>query len=124
MLHIYDIDCIYDNSNIQFLLVCWDMQITRTTTMLGALLIAAIVSAVTTTILATNTFLLSPVFGQQEQQQKTLRIGYFPNINHAQAIIGIGNGDFQKALGDNVRLEPIIFNAGPSAIESLLANRI
>src|SRR5215211_976525 len=124
MLHIYDIDCIYNNSNIQFLLVCWDMQITRTTTMLGALLIVAIVSAVTTTPLAANTFLLSPVFGQQEQQQKILRIGYFPNINHAQAVIGIGNGDFQKILGDNIRLEPIIFNAGPSAIESLLANRI
>src|SRR5215207_7837925 len=103
------------------------MQITRTTTMLGVLLIAAIVSAaMTTTALAANTFLLPPVFAQQEQQeqQKILRIGYFPNINHAQAVIGIGNGDFQRALGDNVRLEPIIFNAGPSAIESLLANRI
>src|SRR5215218_6052839 len=124
MLHIYDIDCIYNNSNIQFLLVCWDMQITRTTTMLGALLIVAIVSAVTTTPLAANTFLLSPVFGQQEQQQKILRIGYFPNINHAQAVIGIGNGDFQKILGPNVEIKPFIFNAGPSAIEALFAKQI
>jgi NitT/TauT family transport system substrate-binding protein len=68
--------------------------------MLGVLLIAAIVSAaMTTTALAANTFLLPPVFAQQEQQ-KILRIGYFPNINHAQAVIGIGNGDFQRALGD------------------------
>ena len=52
-----------------------------------------------------------------------LRVGYFPNINHAQAVIGIGNGDFQKEIGD-VKLETQIFNAGPSAIEALFANRI
>jgi NitT/TauT family transport system substrate-binding protein len=56
--------------------------------------------------------------------KKTLRLGYFPNINHAQAVIGIGNGDFQKALGDDVNVETYVFNAGPSAIESLLAKRI
>jgi NitT/TauT family transport system substrate-binding protein len=58
------------------------------------------------------------------QQKKTLRLGYFPNINHAQAVIGVGNGDFQKALGDNVTLQIFVFNAGPSATEALLAKRI
>ena len=58
------------------------------------------------------------------QEVKTLRIGYFPNINHAQAVIGLGNGDFQRALGNNIKVETVTFNAGPSAIESLLANRI
>lgn len=53
----------------------------------------------------------------------TLRIGYFPNLTHAPAVIGVGNGDFQKALG-NVKIEPHIFNAGPSAIEALFANQI
>jgi NitT/TauT family transport system substrate-binding protein len=62
--------------------------------------------------------------GFAQQQQKTLRLGYFPNINHAQAVIGVGNGDFQKALGKNVTLETYVFNAGPSAIEALLAKRI
>ena len=52
-----------------------------------------------------------------------LRIGYFPNINHAQAVIGLGNGDFQKELGD-VKIETQVFNAGPSAIEALFANRV
>jgi NitT/TauT family transport system substrate-binding protein len=52
-----------------------------------------------------------------------LRLGYFANINHAQAIIGIGNGDFQKNLGD-VKIESQVFNAGPSVIEALVANRI
>ena len=52
-----------------------------------------------------------------------LRIGYFSNINHAQAVIGLGNGDFQKELGD-IKVETQIFNAGPSAIEALFADRI
>ena len=56
--------------------------------------------------------------------QKTLRIGYFPNITHSQAVIGLNNGDFQNTLGDNVTVETFRFNAGPSAIESLLADRI
>ena len=56
--------------------------------------------------------------------QKTLRIGYFPNITHSQAVIGLNNGDFQEKLGDNVTVETVRFNAGPSAIESLLADRI
>jgi NitT/TauT family transport system substrate-binding protein len=55
---------------------------------------------------------------------KTLRLGYFPNINHAQAVIGLNNGDFQKILGNNTKVETIVFNAGPSAIEALLAKRI
>src|SRR5215212_9422939 len=67
----------------------------------------------------------TPAFSQAENGQgKTLRIGYYPTINHAQAVIGIGRGDFQKALGDNVEVKTQIFNAGPSEIEALLANQI
>jgi len=52
-----------------------------------------------------------------------LRIGYFPNISHAQAVIGLGTGDYQKEL-TGVKVETQVFNAGPSAIEALFANRI
>jgi NitT/TauT family transport system substrate-binding protein len=58
-----------------------------------------------------------------DSSASVLRIGYFPNINHAQAVIGLGNGDFQKKLGD-VKIETQVFNAGPSAIEALFANRV
>ena len=60
----------------------------------------------------------------QEQEKKIIRLGYFPNINHAQAVIGVGNGTFQKYLGDNVELKTYVFNAGPSAIEALFANQV
>ena len=60
-----------------------------------------------------------------EQQQKALRIGYFPNINHAAAVIGLGTGDFQKILGNNgIQVQTQLFTAGPSAIEALFANQI
>jgi NitT/TauT family transport system substrate-binding protein len=56
---------------------------------------------------------------------KVIRIGYFPNLNHAQAVIGVGSGDFQKVLSkDGIKIETFVFNAGPSAIEALFANQI
>jgi NitT/TauT family transport system substrate-binding protein len=53
-----------------------------------------------------------------------IRVGYFPNITHSQALIGLARGDFQKALGDGVTIEPTTFNAGPSVIEALFAGQI
>jgi len=54
----------------------------------------------------------------------TMRVGYFPNITHSQALVGVARGDFQKALGSNVTLDVKIFNAGPSVIEALFAGQI
>jgi NitT/TauT family transport system substrate-binding protein len=86
--------------------------------------IYAILAAVIAVTLVTAS-IPTPAFSQTENgQRKTLRIGYFPNINHAQAVIGLGRGDFQTALGDNVEVTTQIFNAGPSAIEALFANQI
>lgn len=66
----------------------------------------------------------SPLLSQNNTTTTdVLRIGYFPNINHAQAVIGLGNGDFQKALGD-IKVETQIFNAGPSSMEALFANQV
>jgi sulfonate transport system substrate-binding protein len=67
---------------------------------------------------------LSAACAPRSSAKLTLRVGYFPNITHSQALIGIANGAFQKALGDNVQIDPKIFNAGPSAIEALFANEI
>lgn len=96
----------------------------------AAIAIAVIVSSISTSpspILGTDLFGIGNDSGgtnMQTSEQKTLRIGYFPNINHAQAVIGLGRGDFQTALGDNVEVTTQIFNAGPSAIEALFANQI
>jgi NitT/TauT family transport system substrate-binding protein len=54
----------------------------------------------------------------------TIRVGYFPNITHSQALIGIARGDFQKALGQDVTIDAKVFNAGPSVIEALFAGQL
>jgi NitT/TauT family transport system substrate-binding protein len=56
--------------------------------------------------------------------EMTLRVGFFPNVTHSQALIGLARGDFQRALGPNVTIKPVQFNAGPSAIEALFAGEI
>ncbi|MGW4853805.1 aliphatic sulfonate ABC transporter substrate-binding protein [Streptomyces sp. NPDC004288] len=47
-----------------------------------------------------------------------VRIGYFPNLTHATALIGVKDGLIQKELGGTT-LKPSTFNAGPSEIEAL-----
>ncbi|HEX2953458.1 MAG TPA: aliphatic sulfonate ABC transporter substrate-binding protein [Bacillota bacterium] len=54
---------------------------------------------------------------------ESIRVGYFPNITHAQAVIGMVEGQFQKGF-DKVKIEPFLFNAGPSAMEALLAGEL
>lgn len=52
-----------------------------------------------------------------------IRVGYFPNITHAQAVIGMAEGEFQKCF-KKIKIEPFLFNAGPSAMEALLAGEL
>ena len=56
-------------------------------------------------------------------EPEVLRLGYFANVTHAQAILGVANGTYQKALG-NVKLKTSVFNAGPSAVEALFAGEL
>lgn len=58
-----------------------------------------------------------------------LRVGYFPNITHAQGVIGSettreGRGWFEQRLGPGVRVRWYAFNAGPSAMEAIFAGSI
>jgi NitT/TauT family transport system substrate-binding protein len=54
----------------------------------------------------------------------TLRLGYFPNVTHAPAIIGVETGLFEDALGPDVDLELTTFNSGTEAVEALFAGAI
>lgn len=56
--------------------------------------------------------------------QITMRVGAFPNITHAQAMVGKANGWFDKAMGPQVKVQWTSFNAGPSAIEALFGGAI
>jgi NitT/TauT family transport system substrate-binding protein len=48
-----------------------------------------------------------------------MRLGYFPNVTHATAIVGVEQGIFADALGSGVDLTAQTFNAGPEAVEAI-----
>ena len=58
-----------------------------------------------------------------------LRVGHFPNITHVQALVANalsrqGKGWFEERLGPDVAIQWYSYNAGPSAIEGILAGSI
>ncbi|WP_307080032.1 ABC transporter substrate-binding protein [Arthrobacter pascens] len=52
-----------------------------------------------------------------------LKLGYFGNLTHAPALVGLNQGFFEKNLG-STKLSTETFNAGPAAIEALNAGAI
>jgi NitT/TauT family transport system substrate-binding protein len=57
-------------------------------------------------------------------EKVTLRLGYFPNITHAPALVGVEKGIFAEKLGPDVTLAPSAFNAGPAAVEAIFNGAI
>jgi NitT/TauT family transport system substrate-binding protein len=61
--------------------------------------------------------------------QTILRLGHFPNVTHAQAVVAHGLSRqgrdwFEQRLGSDVNVQWFVYNAGPSAIEAVLAKSI
>ncbi len=56
------------------------------------------------------------------RDDRPLRLGYFPNVTHGQALVGVDDGTIAKALGG--RLDARMFNAGPAAMEALLSGEL
>ena len=54
----------------------------------------------------------------------TLRLGYFPNVTHAPAIVGVESGIFKKALGANVDLQLKTFNSGTEELTAIQAGAL
>lgn len=62
-------------------------------------------------------------------EKTVLRVGHFPNITHAQAVIAHGlsrqgKGWFESRLGPDVEIQWFVYNAGPSAMEAIFARSI
>ncbi|WP_280664442.1 MULTISPECIES: ABC transporter substrate-binding protein [unclassified Kitasatospora] len=53
----------------------------------------------------------------------TLRLGYFADITHASAVIGVAKGLYAHDLG-STRLEPQVFQAGPDEMTALLGGHL
>ena len=54
----------------------------------------------------------------------TLRLGYFPNVTHAPALVGVQNGKLATALAPDRLDAGKTFNAGPAETEALLSGAI
>lgn len=54
---------------------------------------------------------------------KQVRLGYFANVTHAQAVLGVASGEIQKAVAP-AEVSTKVFNAGPSLVEALFAGEI
>jgi NitT/TauT family transport system substrate-binding protein len=52
-----------------------------------------------------------------------VRLAYFANVTHAQAVLGVASGDFQNALGP-IKLKTKVFNAGPELMQALNAGEV
>lgn len=52
-----------------------------------------------------------------------VRLGYFGNLTHAQAVLGTASGDFANAVSPS-KFSTKVFNAGPSLVEALFSNNI
>jgi sulfonate transport system substrate-binding protein len=52
-----------------------------------------------------------------------LRLGYFPNVTHAPALVGLEKGLYAKELGDT-KLTPQQFNAGTVEVNALLGGSL
>jgi NitT/TauT family transport system substrate-binding protein len=60
---------------------------------------------------------------RHQGDSKTLRLGYFDNVTHAPALVGLEEGIFEDALGKTT-LETSIFNAGPTTVTALLSDSL
>ncbi len=79
-----------------------------------------------TTLLAFVALVASVFYAEAKT---VLQVGHFPNITHAQALVAHqmsrqGKGWFEQRLGDDVQIEWRLFNAGPSAMQSLFAGSV
>ncbi len=72
-------------------------------------------------IIALAAFMLAP---KPATDKTEVRIGFFPNMLHAQALVGRAQGAFQDSLGNDTVVTMVPFNAGPSVIEAMFAGQI
>lgn len=70
-----------------------------------------------------NSTTATPAPGGKAAPPASVRLGYFANLTHAQAVLGVDSGEFAKAIAP-AKLETKVFNAGPSLIEALNAGEI
>ena len=60
----------------------------------------------------------------RKEYPNRVRIACFPNITHSQALVGRAQNSLDGIFGDDVEVEWLTFNAGPSEIEAFFAGEV
>jgi len=94
----------------------------RSLTLVAVALVAAI--AVSALAVAGPAAAQSKVAQSKQAAPVTLRLGYFPNVTHASAIVGVEGGILGKALGANVDLQLKTFNSGTDELAAIQAGAL
>ncbi len=81
-------------------------------------------STVTTTSVSTTTATTTAASTPTINSASVVNIGYYANLNHAQAVIGLANGEFQSFVGPSTKIETQVFSAGPTEMTALLAGKL
>ena len=68
--------------------------------------------------------LLLALAGVGQNTPVLIRVGYFANVTHSQALVGRARGDFERSVGPGAQINWKTFNAGPSVIEALFAGAL
>ena len=102
----------------------------------GAILASGALSTHTTTVTSVSTVTTTPstssVMSSSNSSTSSnstnsinlVRVGYFANLNHAPAILGLSDGDFQSYLGPTTTIKTYLFTAGPTEMTALLAGQL
>ncbi|MGC8839969.1 MAG: ABC transporter substrate-binding protein [Candidatus Sumerlaeaceae bacterium] len=75
--------------------------------------------------LSVTLFLAGCLRLESRQSEEVIRLGFFANVAHAPAIIGVERGDFEKSFAPlGVKVQPVLFSSGPAFIEAIYASRL
>jgi len=59
----------------------------------------------------------------EKNSASRIRIGHFPNLTHAPALLARSRGDFERALAP-AKVEWLLFSAGPQGVEAIFAGEV
>lgn len=83
--------------------------------------------SITSIVLALISIAVLAGCSNQEQkagESNTIRVAFFPNITHTQALIMKEKKMLEKALGDDYKVKWLDFNAGPAEVEAMFAGEV
>ena len=62
--------------------------------------------------------------GKKNEELTTVRVAYFPNITHSQALVMKEQGSLEERLEDTCQVSWVAFNAGPAEVEAMFAGEV